>query len=184
MNIFRLYSLPAMSLLAALVVAPVTAEEAEPNTASPPTPANPPTLASPPNPAEFDQRFATALENMNKMHEQMEKIQRTTDPAEREKLLTEHWDLMQSNIDTMQGFWGPGMMMGWGKDGTLPGRGHMMDGPMMGRGHMGGYYRNMTPDQLKDNQYMMNNYMGMQQQMMNHMLWHQQYRNQLNQPAE
>lgn len=165
-----LFSLPAIGLLAALVVVPVTAEEAS-------------LTATPPNPAEFDQQFSKALENMNKMHEQMAQIQSTTDPAEREKLLAEHWELMQSNIGAMQGFWGPGMMMGWDKDGTIPGRGHMMGGPMMGWGHMGGYYKGMTPDQLKENQYMMNRYMGMQQMMMNHMLWHQQYRNQQNQPA-
>lgn len=39
---------------------------------------------------------------------------------------------------------------------------------------MGGCYARLTPEQLKQlkqRQYMMDQYLGMQQQMMNHMLW-------------
>lgn len=51
-----------------------------------------------------------------------------------------------------------------------------MGGPgMMGWRGMGGYYSRLTPEQLKQRQYMMDQYLGMQQQMMNHMLWQQNY---------
>ena len=53
------------------------------------------------------------------------------------------------------------------------GPGMMMGGPMMGWGHMRGYYSNLTPEQLKQRQYMMDHYMPMQQMMMDHMMQHQ-----------
>jgi hypothetical protein len=107
------------------------------------------------------------------MHDQMDKISKTQDPQERQKLLREHWLTMQSGMGMMRGMWGPGMMGGFG-------RGHGMGGPMMGGGHMGwggmrDYYSKLTPEQIKQRQYMMDNYMGMQQQMMDHMMQHQQY---------
>ena len=51
-----------------------------------------------------------------------------------------------------------------------------MGGPgMMGWHGMGSYYSRLTPEQLKQRQYMMDQYLGMQQQMMNHMLFQQNY---------
>ena len=47
--------------------------------------------------------------------------------------------------------------------------GHMM-GPTMGWNGMGSYYSKLTPEQLKQRQYMMDQYMGMQQNMMNQMM--------------
>jgi hypothetical protein len=50
---------------------------------------------------------------------------------------------------------------------------------MMGNGHMMGwqdskdYYIKQTPEQMKQRQYMMDRYMGMQQMMMDHMMQHQ-----------
>jgi hypothetical protein len=41
---------------------------------------------------------------------------------------------------------GGGMGMGYGM---------MMGGPMMGWGQMGGYYSKLTPEQMKQRQYMM-----------------------------
>ena len=64
--------------------------------------------------------------------------------------------------------WGPGMM------GCCSGD-TMMGGHMMGWRGMGDYYSKLTPDQLKQRQYMMNRYMGMQQQMMDHMMQRQNY---------
>jgi hypothetical protein len=44
-------------------------------------------------------------------------------------------------------------------------------GPMM----MWGDYRNLTPDQLKQRQYMMDRWMPMQQMMMDQMMQHQHW---------
>ena len=51
----------------------------------------------------------------------------------------------------------------------------MMGGNMMGWDHMRGYYSGLTPEQMKQRQYMMDRYMPMQQMMMDHMLWHQRW---------
>jgi hypothetical protein len=40
---------------------------------------------------------------------------------------------------------------------------------------MGSYYSKLTPEQMKQRQYMMDRHMGMQQMMMDHMMQHQQY---------
>jgi len=51
-----------------------------------------------------------------------------------------------------------------------------MGGPgMMGWRGMGGYYSKLTPEQMKQRQYMMDQYLGMQQQMMNQMMYQQNY---------
>jgi hypothetical protein len=44
-----------------------------------------------------------------------------------------------------------------------------------GWGHMGGYYSQLTPEQLRKRQYMTDQYLRMQQEMMNNMMWQQQY---------
>ena len=131
----------------------------------------------PPNVQEFDKRMAQAQENMKKMQEQMDKINQTQDPEARQKLLQEHWATMQNNMQLMHGMWGPGMMgccaggpmMGMGGGPMMGMGGHMMGGPMWGD------YRRMTPEQLRQRQYMMERYMPMQQMMMDHMMRHQQY---------
>lgn len=133
-----------------------------------------------PNIAEFDKQMAVAQENMKKMQEQMTKLQQTQDPAERQKLLQEHWTTMQNGMGMMQGMWGPGMMGCWGDGNANMMGGHMMGGSMMGHGMMGwqdagGYYSKLTPEQVKQRQYMMDRYMNMQQMMMDHMMQHQNY---------
>jgi hypothetical protein len=60
------------------------------------------------------------------MQEQMDKIARTTDPKERQRLMQEHWQGMYQDMQTMRG-------MGW-----MWGNGHMMGRGMMGPGMMGG----------------------------------------------
>jgi len=57
----------------------------------------------------------------------------------------------------------------------MGGRGMMMGSSMMGWNQMGDYYSKLTPEQIKQQQYMMDRYMGMQQMMMDHMMQHQQY---------
>lgn len=115
--------------------------------------------------------MAQAQENLQKMQAQMEKIRQTQDPQERQKLLQEHWNTMQGSMGMMHNMWGPGMM------GCCGGGMGMMGGNMMGGGHMMGWqdYSNLSPEQKAQRQYMMDRYMGMQQMMMDHMMWHQHY---------
>jgi len=61
---------------------------------------------------------------------------------------------------------GGGMGMGMGKGMG----GHSMHGPMMW-----GDYKNLTPEQLRQRQYMMDRWMPMQQMMMDHMMQHQHW---------
>jgi len=136
---------------------------------SPPAPSTAPAAQpSAPTPEELDKQYAKMQEQMAKMQEQMNKLRATQDPQERQRLLEEHWTSMQAAMATMHGAWGGGMM-GPGMMGR-----HMMGGPMMG-GHMMMWndYRNLTPEQLRQRQYMMDRWMPMQQMMMDHMMQHQ-----------
>lgn len=127
-----------------------------------------------PNVTDFDRQAALIQENIKTMQEQMEKIRQTQDPQERQKLLQEHWATMQSGMGMMQGMWGPGMM-GCCGGGPAYGGWHMGGPGMMGWHGMGGYYSKLTPEQMKQRQYMMDQYLGMQQQMMNQMMYQQNY---------
>lgn len=152
-----------MAVLSAVLffAVPVVAQQATPTDKS--------AQAKPvaPNVADFDKQMAQAQEHMKRMQEQMDKIRQTQDPQERQRLLQEHWATMQNNMQMMHGMWGPGMMGCCG--------GPMMGGHMMGWRGTGGYYSQLTPDQMKQRQYMMDRYMGMQQMMMDHMMQHQHY---------
>ncbi|SOE87603.1 hypothetical protein SAMN05446935_8251 [Burkholderia sp. YR290] len=122
--------------------------------------------AQSPDTAAFDKNLARFREQMATMQAQMNQIRQTQDPKERQKLLQQHWATMQSAMTTMHDMWGPGMM------------GHGMMGPGMmggGWGHMGGYYSRLSPEQLRQRQYMTDQYLQMQQEMMNNMMWQQQY---------
>jgi len=154
-------------VLAALVVVPLAAHA---QTATKPAAA--PTA---PDVKAFDQRLAEAQVQMKRMQEQMDRLRQTQDPQERQKLFHDHYTAMQNAMTAMHGMWGPGMM-GCCGGGTMHGPGMMMGGPgMMGWGGMHGYYSKLTPDQLKQRQYMMDQYLGMQQMMMDHMMWRQQW---------
>ncbi|WP_339546721.1 hypothetical protein [Pseudomonas sp. RA_35y_Pfl2_P32] len=109
-----------------------------------------------PNVAEFDKQMVQAQDIFKKMQAQMEQIQQTQDPQQRQKLLQEHWNTMQNGMSMMNGMRGPGMM---------------------GKGHMMGWqdYSNMTPEQKNQHQYMMDRYTGMQQMMMDNMMRHQHF---------
>ncbi len=54
------------------------------------------------------------LENMQLMHDQMATIWSTPDPADRRRLIQEHWQGMYRNMQTMRG-------MGWMWGGPMPG---------------------------------------------------------------
>ena len=53
----------------------------------------------------------------------MEKLQATTDPQERQKLMQEHMQAMQENMKAMHSMGGP-MMMAGGKPGAMDKDGH------------------------------------------------------------
>ncbi|MEI6001210.1 hypothetical protein H3V53_29770 [Paraburkholderia bengalensis] len=131
--------------------------------------------------AAFDKNLAQFQEQMKTMQAQMNQIRQTQDPKERQKLLQQHWATMQSAMTTMHGMWGSGMMghgmMGHGMMGQgMMGQGMMGQGMMSGGwGHMGGYYSRLSPEQLRQRQYMTDQYLQMQQEMMNNMMWQQQY---------
>ncbi|KVH78651.1 hypothetical protein WJ41_34565 [Burkholderia ubonensis] len=134
-----------------------------------------------PNTDSFDKNLTQLQEQMSVMNAQMDQIRKTQDPQERQKLLQQHWDTMQSAMSIMRSMWEPGVMgydrmgpgmMGRGGPGMMGGAGPG-DG---GWGHMGGYYSHLTPEQLRKRQYMSDQYLRMQQEMMNNMMWHQQYR--------
>ena len=63
---------------------------------------------------DAEQYRSQMLENMKLMHDQMAQIWSTTDPAERQMLLQEHWQDMYRNMQTMRG-------MGWMWGGPGPG---------------------------------------------------------------
>lgn len=170
-----------LSILAAALVAAAVA--GQPVLAQSPKPADQ-SVQKPvaPNPAEFDKRLAQMREHMRQMQTQMNKIQQTQDPQERQRLLQEHWTSMQSAMSTMHGMWGPAGA-GCCAGGTGMGPGMMMGGPMMDWGHMRGYYSGLTAEQLRQRQYMTDQYMPMQQMMMDHMMWHQRWMTQPPSPA-
>ena len=124
-----------------------------------------------PNPQDVDKQFAKMQEQMTKMQAQMDKIRQAKDAQERQRLLQEHWTTMQETMTLMHGGWS-GMM------GCCAAGPHMTGGPMMGGHMMGGpmmhwgEYRNLTPEQLKQRQYMMDRWMPMQQMMMDQMMQH------------
>nr|ART35560.1 A28 [uncultured bacterium] len=146
---------------------------AHPLAAQQPTTPSPPAVHGQqvaPTPEEVDKQFTKLQEQMAKMNEQMSKLQETKDPQARQLLLREHWTTMQSAMAMMHGMMGGGMM-GGGMTGSGMMSGHMMGGPMM----MWPDYRNLTPEQLKQRQYMMDRWMPMQQMMMYHMMQQQNW---------
>jgi hypothetical protein len=148
---------------------PAVAEGADPAATPPAT-----TAQAVQTPEEIDKQLAKMREQMSRMQDQMSRIQQSKDPTERQRLLQDHWATMQQAMSVMHSTWGmnPGgpMMGGPMMGGPMMG-GHMMGGPMM----MWGDYRNLTPDQLRQRQYMMDQWMPMQQMMMDHMMWHQHW---------
>jgi hypothetical protein len=130
----------------------------------------------------FDQRLSEAQAQMKRMQDLRERIQQTQDPQERQRLQQEHWSAMQAAMTAMHGMGGPGMMGGYGP-GPMHGVG--MGGPgMMGWGGARGAYSQLTPEQMKQRQYMTDQMLGFQQQMMEHMLQRQQWLQQQPQPAQ
>ncbi|WP_410480318.1 hypothetical protein [Pseudomonas sp. DCA-1] len=111
---------------------------------------------------EFDKHMVQAQEHLKKMEELMTEIQQAKDPKERQKLLQEHQAMMQRGMEMMGDLWGRGMM---GRQMTKSG--------MVGWKDMGDRYSAMTPEQMKQHQYMMDRYMGMQQMMIDQLMQRQ-----------
>lgn len=138
-----------------------------------------------PNAEEFDKQLTKIQENMKLMHEQMEKIQGTTNTEERRKLLGEHWKVMQDSMGMMPDMWTAGGMGGCMGGGGMMDHDMMQGGMMHGMGNnaggmkgwhnMQGYYSKLTPEQMQQHQYMMDQYMGTQMMMMDQMMQHQHW---------
>lgn len=101
-------------------------------------------------------------EQMKKAQAQMERIRKSTDPKEREKLLAEHLSSMQAVMRDMGGM-GGGMMGG--------GVGGAAGGAMMGGAATKGESRAPSTDQRMQ---MMENRLDMMQMMMDQMLQREQ----------
>ena len=74
---------------------PKSAQEPAPNTAA--------------RGADMEMQRPRMQANIEKMHQQMEKIATTTDPKERQKLLQEHMQTMQENMKMMRDMGKPAM---------------------------------------------------------------------------
>ncbi len=66
----------------------------------------------------MDKQMPKMQENLKSMQQQMEVINKTTDPKERERLMQAHMKAMQENVKAMRGMGGP-MMMGEGEQGSM-----------------------------------------------------------------
>jgi len=106
---------------------------------------------APAKPKADDKAAAQMQDHMKKMQDIMARMQKTTDPAERKKLMDEHTKAMQEGMQTMRGM-GGGIMGQAPKDGTAK--------PGMGRGAP------VSPE-------MMERRMDMMQMMMEQMMQHQ-----------
>jgi len=148
---------PTMTTAYAQTAPPAPAQSAEPSAG---------------NTQEFDKKAAEVRDNMEKMQQTMNQIQKTTDPNERRKLLQEHQALMQTTMGKMGQFWGSGAMGCCGAMGA--GGPHHGGRGQMGWNAMRGNYSNLSPEQIRERQYMRDQYMGMQQMMMAQMMQHQQ----------
>lgn len=81
-----------------------------------------------------DQLYEALQKRYELLEEQMEKIRETKDPAERQKLLLEHWQTLHRDVGSSGGYgMGPGMMRG-GAMGPAAGGGYGMRGYGMAPG--------------------------------------------------
>lgn len=124
-----------------------------------------------PNAKTFDRLMGEAQAQMHRMQEQMNRLRETQDPQKRQALMHQHLTAMQNAMTAMRGMWGPGTMGCCGVVArTMHGPGMMGGGHLMGWGNMHGYYSNLTPEQTRQGEYMMDQYLGLQQTMMDHMM--------------
>ena len=107
---------------------------------------------------DMDNHMSQMQEKMKAMQAQMERIHKTTDPKERQKLMQAHMQSMQENMKAMRGMGGQMMKGGGEHAGMKMGdkKGGMKDGDMMKRHAM------------------MEKRMDMMQMMMEQMMQHEQ----------
>ncbi len=95
-----------------------------------------PAATAPAAPRDAEKAVQQMGENVNKLRAQMDKILKTKEPAERQKLVQEHMQTLRASMTTaaaaMGGMPGPGGMMGGGMMMDCPMMGQMMGGGMMG----------------------------------------------------
>lgn len=124
-------------------------------------PAVAPAMQSPPQDPE--QAVKQLKENTDKLRAQVDKIAKTKDPAERQKLVQEHMQTLRSSMMAaggMMGGMGAGPGGGMGK--AMMGGGMMMDCPMMGQMMGGG----MMGEQMMQRMQQMEKRMDMMQMML------------------
>lgn len=138
---------PAVIALGVILSIPAFADDAH----HPGQQKDQPAKAAPAAPADAGKSIQTMKKNTGKMQVQLDRIARTKDPRERQKLLQEHMQTMRENM-----MLGKGMM------------GDMMGCPMMegGMGMMGG---GAAPDATMQRMNMMEKRMDMMQMMMEQM---------------
>lgn len=126
-----------------------------------------PEAAAPAKPASADVGRTTERmkENLKKMEGQVEKIRKTKDPGERDRLLSEHMQTMRENMMMGQSMMEGGMgMMGGGMLGKgMREQCMRMMGGQGGMGMMGG---GMGPDAMMDRMQQMEKRMDMMQMML------------------
>lgn len=120
--------------------------------------------AAPVMPVSADKALQTMKENARKMQTQLDKIGRTKNPQERQRLLQEHMQTMRENMMLGKGMMGDMMGCPMMKDG-MKGGGMMKDG-MMKDGMMGG---GTAPDAAMSRMNMMEKRMDMMQMMIEQM---------------
>lgn len=123
----------------------------------------------------FQEYMGKMQGHMKLMQQQWQRIQQSSDPVQRQKLMQEHWTAMQEAMRMMHGsdaVPGCGMMMApmmasmgcWGGDGKQGMGGMHGMGGMRGMGWWNP--EDTSPQAMKLRQQMMGACMGMQQQMM------------------
>ena len=97
-----------------------------------------PAPAKPAMSMDMDKHMSQMQEKMKAMQGQMDKIHKTTDPKERQKLMQEHMQAMQENMKMMRGMGSSMMTDGSQHSGTMMAgkKDGMMDGEMMKRHDM------------------------------------------------
>jgi hypothetical protein len=123
--------------------------------------------AAPQTPAKDPDKVIKQMkENTDRLRTQVDKIAKTKDPAERQKLVQEHMQTLRMSMTTAGGMMGgmgggPGGGMGMG----MMGGGMMMGCPMMGQMMGGG----MSGDMMMQRMQQMEKRMDMMQMMMEQM---------------
>lgn len=141
------------------------------------------------NLVEFDKLVAQAADKFKQMQQQMELIQQKKETDERLRILNEHWTSLQAVMEDLHDMWAPGLIGCCGNASPTDERmsDRSLGGPMMG-GMMNwhgtsSYYSTLTLEQLKQRQYMTDQYLAMQHQVIVHMMQHQHWAQQLQSPA-